>query len=148
MRCLIFRLGNRRNRPAHRYAGSMKAPFVLHSLFQITASGGFAAAKDTRQRVGGMYHRRVGKFNIQAREQTEPASAPLRGIDESTFQRVLQLFADPPESRSSLPVPDNGERWFCCCQGYAPASRRYVPPLIASNRPTLSRTETFTSGNS
>lgn len=33
-------------------------------------------------------------FNIQAREQTEPASAPLRGIDESTFQRVLQLFAD------------------------------------------------------
>ncbi|MBX4365713.1 hypothetical protein K4H01_25205, partial [Mycobacterium tuberculosis] len=34
-------------------------------------------------------------FNIQAREQTEPASAPLRGIDESTFQRVLQLFADP-----------------------------------------------------
>jgi Ser-tRNA(Ala) deacylase AlaX len=34
---------------------------VLHSLFQITASGGFAAAEDTGQRVGGMYHRRVGK---------------------------------------------------------------------------------------
>ncbi len=34
---------------------------VLHSLFQITASGGFAAAEDTGQRVGGMHHRRVGK---------------------------------------------------------------------------------------
>lgn len=31
MRCLIFRLGNRRNRPAHRYAGSMKAPFSAYS---------------------------------------------------------------------------------------------------------------------
>ncbi len=34
-------------------------------------------------------------FNIQAREQTEPAEAPLRGIDESTFHRVLQLFSAP-----------------------------------------------------
>ena len=34
-------------------------------------------------------------FNIQAREQTEPAGAPLRGIDESTFHRVLQLFSAP-----------------------------------------------------
>lgn len=34
---------------------------VLYSLFQITASGGFAAAEDTGQRVGGMHHRRVGK---------------------------------------------------------------------------------------
>lgn len=34
-------------------------------------------------------------FNIQAREQMDPASAPLRGIDESTLQRMLQLFADP-----------------------------------------------------
>lgn len=34
-------------------------------------------------------------FNIQAKEHTEAAGSPLRGIDESTFNRVLQLFADP-----------------------------------------------------
>ena len=31
-------------------------------------------------------------FNIQAKEHTEAAGSPLRGIDESTFNRVLQLF--------------------------------------------------------
>ena len=34
-------------------------------------------------------------FNIQAKEHAEAAGSPLRGIDESTFNRVLQLFTDP-----------------------------------------------------
>lgn len=34
-------------------------------------------------------------FNIQAKEHAENAGSPLRGIDECTFNRVLQLFADP-----------------------------------------------------
>lgn len=35
-------------------------------------------------------------FNIQAREQTEAtASTLLRGIDENTFNRMLQLFSTP-----------------------------------------------------
>jgi len=34
-------------------------------------------------------------FNIQAKEHAEAAGTALRGIDESTFNRVLQLFTDP-----------------------------------------------------
>lgn len=34
-------------------------------------------------------------FNIQAKDHIEAAVSPLRGIDENTFNRVLQLFADP-----------------------------------------------------
>ena len=34
-------------------------------------------------------------FNIQARELIEPSSTLLRGIDENTFNRMLQLFSEP-----------------------------------------------------
>lgn len=34
-------------------------------------------------------------FNIQAKEQADAGSTTLRGIDENTFGRVLQQFADP-----------------------------------------------------
>ncbi|EDB4618198.1 response regulator [Salmonella enterica subsp. enterica serovar Kentucky] len=34
-------------------------------------------------------------FNIQAKEQTAEPNSGLRGIDENTFNRVRQIFADP-----------------------------------------------------
>ncbi|ECF7530468.1 response regulator [Salmonella enterica] len=34
-------------------------------------------------------------FNIQAKEQTAEPNSELRGIDENTFNRVRQIFADP-----------------------------------------------------
>ncbi|SUH17862.1 transcriptional regulatory protein CitB [Salmonella enterica subsp. enterica] len=55
-------------------------------------------------------------FNIQAKEQTAEPNSGLRGIDENTFNRVRQIFADPQAVHtadtlaqilgSSKPLPD------------------------------------------
>lgn len=58
-------------------------------------------------------------FNIQAREQTETTSTLLRGIDENTFNRMLQLFSAPDVAHTA----DSLARILGCSKTTA---RRYL----------------------